>query len=63
MTKINNLAIPGGGVSGPPVPPSGSAHDVSAAYRSRIYDNVDTPRPEPYQFVQATYVLVCSTYV
>ena len=32
---------------------------VSAAYRSRIYDNVDTPRSEPYQFVQATYV-VCS---
>ena len=25
MAKINNLAIPGGG-SGPPVPPSGSAH-------------------------------------
>ena len=28
---------------------------VSAAYRSRIYENVDTPRSEPY-FVQATYV-------
>ena len=26
MAKINNLAIPGGGGSGPPVPPSGSAY-------------------------------------
>ena len=29
---------------------------VSAAYRSRIYENCDTPRSETY-FVQATYVL------
>ena len=28
---------------------------VPAAYRSRIYDNFDTPRSEAY-FVQATYV-------
>ena len=28
---------------------------VSAAYRSRIYENVDTPRSEPY-FARATYV-------
>ena len=29
MAKINNLAIPGGGGgSGPPVPPSGSAHGI-----------------------------------
>ena len=29
MAKINNLAIPGGGGgSGPPVPPSGSAHGL-----------------------------------
>ena len=28
---------------------------VSAAYRSRIYENCDTPRSETY-FVQATYV-------
>ena len=28
---------------------------VSAAYRSRIYENCDTPRSEAY-FVQATYV-------
>ena len=28
---------------------------VSAAYRSRIYENVDTPRSEPY-FARETYV-------
>ena len=28
---------------------------VSAAYRSRIYENFDTPRSEPY-FARATYV-------
>ena len=28
---------------------------VSAAYRSRIYENVNTPRSEPY-FAQETYV-------
>ena len=28
---------------------------VSAAYRSRIYENFDTPRSETY-FIQATYV-------
>ena len=28
---------------------------VSAAYRSRIYENFDTPSTEPY-FVRATYV-------
>ena len=28
---------------------------VSAAYRSRIYENFDTPRSEPY-FVRATYL-------
>ena len=28
---------------------------LSAAYRSRIYDNFDTPRSEPY-FARATYV-------
>ena len=28
---------------------------VSAAYRSRIYENFDTPRSEPY-FVPAAYV-------
>ena len=28
MAKINNLAIPGGGGSGPPVRPSGSAQAV-----------------------------------
>ena len=28
MTKINNLAISGGGGSGPPVPTSGSAHEL-----------------------------------
>ena len=28
---------------------------VSAAYRSRIYQNIDTPRSEPY-FARATYV-------
>ena len=28
---------------------------VSAAYSSRIYENFDTPRSEPY-FVRATYV-------
>ena len=28
---------------------------VSAAYRSRIYENFDTPRSEPY-FSRATYV-------
>ena len=28
---------------------------VSAAYRSRIYENFDTPNTEPY-FVRATYV-------
>ena len=28
---------------------------VSAAYRSRIFENFDTPRSEAY-FVQATYV-------
>ena len=30
---------------------------VSAAYRSRIYENVDTPRSEPY-FARETYVRV-----
>ena len=34
---------------------------VSAAYSSRIYDNVDTTRSEPYQFVQATYHTVPRT--
>ena len=29
---------------------------VSAAYRSRIYENFDTPMSEPY-FARATYVL------
>ena len=28
---------------------------LSAAYRSRIYENVDTPRSEPY-FARETYV-------
>ena len=28
---------------------------ISAVYRSRIYENLDTPKSEPY-FVQATYV-------
>ena len=28
---------------------------VSAAYRSRIYENFDTPRSEPY-YARATYV-------
>ena len=37
MAKINNLAIPGG--SGPPVPPSVSAHGkISLRYLSEQYD-------------------------
>ena len=34
---------------------------VSAAYRSRIYENFDTPRPGPY-FVLATYMYIPRTF-